>query len=243
MRTGMKLSKTLFLFTVVLISAACVPVEKMARHDFTSGYYKLKTEGNEPSRVYTDVINDSVIVYPVIKEGKNEKPDISALRGIGIKNVTTGTYFYKSCFIKNSIDVDLTTLVLKYRPPVSGVPGQLNYNLNAAIYMGFRRDFYKVVPYKSPLKDEISFIRQIGFDAGIFADIGSSFMNPTNTDNRITQEYDGLILQKGFAGFITFDNISVGLALGFDNLLDHNKTLWIYNQKPYLGLVIGISNF
>lgn len=239
----MKLSKIPFLFSLVLMSVGCVPVEKMARHDFTSGFYKLKTEGNESSRVYANVIEDSVVVYPLIKEGKNETPDINALKGISIKNIKSGSYLYKSCFVKNSIDVDLTTLVLKYRPPNSGVPGQLNYNLNAAIYFGFRRDFYKVVPYRSPLNDEISFIRQIGFDAGIFAGIGSSFLNPTNTDNKITQEYDGMIFQKGVAGFITFDNISVGLAVGFDNLLDKNKSVWVYNQKPYLGLVIGISNF
>lgn len=239
----MKLSKIPFFILVVLMLVGCLPVEKMARHDFTSGYYKLKTEGNEPLRVYTNVIEDSVVVYPVIKEGNKEFPDISALKGISIKNIKSGNYLYRSCFVKSSIDVDLTTILLKYRPLTSGVPGQLNYNLNAAIYIGFRRDFYKVAPYRSPLNNEISFIRPIGFDAGIFAGIGSSFMNPTNTDNKITQEYDGLIFQKGIAGFITFDNISVGLALGFDNLLDNNKSLWIYNQKPYLGLVIGISNF
>jgi hypothetical protein len=37
--------------------------------------------------------------------------------------------------------------------------------------------------------------------------------------------------------------MSVGLAIGFDNLVDKNKSVWIYNQKPYIGLVIGIANF
>jgi hypothetical protein len=239
----MKFNRLFLIILVIIISHSCVPVEKMARHDFTSGFYKLKTPGDEPARVYTTVIGDSVVVYPMIKEGKNESPDISSLKGISIKNIKSGKYLYRSCFVKNSIDVDLTTLILKYRPPRSGVPGQLNYNLNAALYIGLRRDFYKVVPYRSPLNHDISFIRQIGFDAGVFAGIGSSFLSPTNTDNKITQEYDGMIFQKGVAGFITFDNISVGLAVGFDNLLDKNKSVWIYNQKPYVGLVIGISNF
>ena len=239
----MKARILLLLIYVALILSSCVPVEKIERHDFTSGYYKLKTQGNEPARVYTKVEGDSLAVYPGIKEGKNESPDKSSLKKITIEEIQTGNYFYRSCFVKNSVDVDLTSVILKYRPPVAGVPNQLNSNVNAAIYVGFRRDYYQVIPYKSPLKDEISFIRQIGFDAGLFGGIGLTFMNATNTENNITQEYDGMIFQKGVAGFVTFDNMSVGITLGFDNLLDRNKIFWIYNQKPYIGLVIGISNF
>jgi hypothetical protein len=239
----MKARNFVLLIYVALALNSCVPIEKFERHDFTSGYYKLKTQGNEPTRVYTKVEGDSLDVYPVIKEGKNESPDISSLKKVTVNKIQTGNYFYRSCFIKNSVDVDLTTVILKYRPAISGVPKQLNSNVNAAIYVGFRKDYYKAIPYRSPLKDEISFIRQIGFDAGFFGGIGLTFMSPTNTDNNITQEYDGMVFQKGVAGFVTFDNMSVGVTIGFDNLLDKNKTCWIYNQKPYIGLVIGISNF
>jgi hypothetical protein len=239
----MKAKNSLLLIFVTLLLSGCVPVEKFERHDFTSGYYKLKTHGNEPTPVYTEVEGDSLYVYSVIKEGKIESPDINSLKKITIDKIQTGNYFFGSCFVKNSVDVDLTSVILKYRPSVADVPNQLNSNINAAIYVGLRKDYYKVIPYKSPLKKEISFIRQIGFDAGIFGGIGLTFMNPTNTENKITQEYDGMVFQKGIAGFVTFDNMSVGVTLGFDNLLDKNKTFWIYNQKPYIGLVIGISNF
>jgi hypothetical protein len=239
----MKAKNSLLLIFVTLLLSSCVPVEKFERHDFTSGYYELKTQGNEPTLVYTEVEGDSLDVYSVLKEGKNEFPDINSLKKIAIDKIQTGSYFYRSCFVKNSVDFDLTSVILKYRPPVAGVPNQLNSNVNAAIYVGFRKDYYKAVPYKSPLKEERSFIRQIGFDAGIFGGIGLTFMSPTNTENNITQEYDGMVFQKGVAGFVTFDNMSVGVTIGFDNLLDKNKTCWIYNQKPYIGLVIGISNF
>ena len=42
---------------------------------------------------------------------------------------------------------------------------------------------------------------------------------------------------------MTFDRMSVGIVLGFDNLMDRIKLSWLYNQKPYLGLSIGIANF
>jgi hypothetical protein len=99
------------------------------------------------------------------------------------------------------------------------------------------------MPHISPLGEETSFIRHIGFDAGVFAGIGITALNPTVTRDAIIQEYDGMVFQKGVAGFISFDNMSVGITIGFDNLLDKNKTSWIYNQKPYIGLLIGISNF
>lgn len=89
----------------------------------------------------------------------------------------------------------------------------------------------------------MSFIRQIGFDLGIFAGIGTSPVNPTVTNNIITQQYDAMVFQKGVAGFISIGNMSLGLAVGFDNLLDKGKSSWIYTQKPYLGLIISVSNF
>jgi hypothetical protein len=238
----MRLSIIFLLGAVLLFSFSCVPVQKLARHDFDSGFYKLKRPGTVPSPVYINVLDDSIVVYPLLKNKDNKTPDISCLNGIKINNIKQDNYFYRCCFIKNSVDVDLASVILKYRPATAGIPNQLSSNVNAALYVGLRKDFYKVIPYKTPLQEE-PYIRQIGFDAGIFAGLGITPVNPTVTHNAITQEYDGMIFQKGIAGFITFDNMSVGLALGFDSLLDKNKTSWVYNQKPYIGLVIGISNF
>jgi hypothetical protein len=239
MRTG----KYLISFLVLLLSYSCVPVEKIARHDFDPGFYKLKTQTGNRSDVYVKVIDDSITVYPLIPDGKNKSPDKNSFSGININSIRKDNNFYRSSFISNSFDADLTTIILKYRPPQGGVPNQLSSNINAALYLGFRKDFYKVMPHISPLGEETSFIRHIGFDAGIFAGIGITALNPTVTRDAIIQEYDGMVFQKGVAGFISFGNMSVGITIGFDNLLDKNKTSWIYNQKPYWGLLIGISNF
>jgi hypothetical protein len=228
---------------VMLLPCSCVPVEKIARHEFDSGFYKLKTEKEDVSSVYINVIKDSIVVYPLINERKNNAPDNHSFKGINIASIKPGNYFYRSCFVNKSVDIDLTTVILKYRPSRSEVPNQLSSNINASIYVGFRKDFFKAIPYVSPLQEESSYIRQIGFDAGIFAGIGITPVNPTVTRNTVNQEYDGMVFQKGVAAFVTFDKISVGIALGFDNLLDKNKSSWIYNNKSYLGLTLGISNF
>lgn len=235
---------TLFIgIVLILISSGCATVKTIARHDFDSGFYTVKKDGGGTYKAYADVRDDSIDIYPVITEGNKEIPDISTHNGSKISEVKPGSPFYKNTFIQNSVDVDLSTVLMKLRPSQKNVPSQLSYNVNAALYIGLRRDFYKMVPYKSPLKKETSFIRQLGFDAGFFAGIGITPMNPWVTEGKVPIEYDGIVFQKGIAGFITIDRLSVGLSLGFDNLLDSNKKNWVFNQKPYLGLMIGILNF
>ena len=239
----MRLIKLPVFVLMTILSFSCVSFNKIARHDFDAGFYNLKSSVGESSLVYTNVIEDSIFVYQVMKEGEILSPDKSSVVKADIGNIKNGDFFSRSTFSNKSIDVDLTTLILKYRPLQQNVPNQLSANFNAAIYFGFRKDFYKIIPNVSPLHEESSYIRQVGFDAGFFAGIGVTPINPFVTENNINIEYDGFIVQKGIAAFITFDSMSVGVALSFDNLLDKNKTYWVFNQKPYFGLVIGIPNF
>jgi len=239
----MKISKIPVLLILSLLLYSCSSVRRITWHDFNSDYYRLKTEGNESRPIYADIAGDSITIYPVNYEGNNKQLDTNHPVSLNLTNIKTGDNFCRSTFVRKSVDVDLSTILFKYRPERQGVPGQLNFNLNGVIYTGIRRDFFKINPYKSPLNVETSVVNHIGFDAGIFAGIGTTPVNPTVTLNKIDQEYDGLVFQKGIAAFITFGNFSVGLACGFDNLLDKNKSVWIYNQKPYLGIMIGIANF
>ena len=228
---------------VTILSVSCVSLGKLSRHGFNSGFYKLKVHGAKPSRVYVETIEDSVIIYPVITEGKKEFPNTASSQGIRISRIKIDNYFYKSCFINNTIDVDLTSILFKFRRSRDDVPNQFSADLDFAVYAGFRKDFYKIVSPVHPFNEARSSLRIIGYDVGIFAGIGSSPVNPTVTNNKIRQEYHAMIFQKGVAGFISINKLSLGLAVGFDNLLDKNKSLWIYNQKSYLGLIISVSGF
>ena len=66
-------------------------------------------------------------------------------------------------------------------------------------------------------------------------------MNPANTSNAILTEYDGIVLQKGIAGIVAMNKLTLGLSLGFDNLIDNNRTVWVYNNKPWFGLMLGLN--
>jgi hypothetical protein len=226
-----------------LLLISCTPVEKIAFHDLSSGYYKMKKPENEPSKVYIKVNDDSITVFNTFNYGRKISVDTAAHRGSSITAIRKGNPFNGSSFVKNSADIDLSTVLLKFRPARGGVPNQLNANLNAALYVGFRKDYYKMVTNTSPLNEETTFSSHAGFDFGLFAGFGITQINPTVTNDQVTQEYDGIIFQKGVGFFVTLERMSVGIVLGFDNLMDGNKSVWLYNQKPYLGLSLGIANF
>lgn len=239
----MRIIGNIILFLLILFMVACGSVEKLAKHEFDDGYYKLKTPDTASVRVFAKISNDSVYVYPVMESGKKEKVNPSIYRAVSLNEIKPGAYLYRSTFIKNSIDADLTTILLKYRPSQSNVPQQLSANLNAAIYLGYKKDYHKINTSISAIKEVSNSIHHFSFDAGIFAGIGITPVNPTVTNDKVMLEYDGMVFQKGVAAFVGIDIFNIGIGLGFDSLLDSNKDHWIYNQKPWIGLLLGIANF
>jgi|WetSurMetagenome_2_1015567.scaffolds.fasta_scaffold72718_2 hypothetical protein len=238
--------KKIVFFTVVfslIILTGCAPLDEIYSHDFNSGYFKLKPADANSERVFLNIDDDSISVYPVIRKGKSREADASGAMGFILDSIEPGSVLYNSTLIKTSADIDLSSVVLKYRPGLSDVPPQLNSNINGVIYSGFRKDYFKIKSGHSKYDNANTLIRHTGFDFGLFAGIGITPVNPTVTANNISQEYDGIVFQKGFSVFATYEHMSVGLAIGFDNLLDRNKNFWIYNQKPWIGLVLGIANF
>jgi hypothetical protein len=226
-----------------ILLSGCTPFDKIYSHEFSSGFFELKAPNANPEFVYLSLKEDSLVVFPVIRNVKHWIPDKSKSHGININSISPRSYLYNSTFVKTSVDVDLSTVLLKFRPAAGNVPFQLSSNINGIFYTGFRKDYFKLKSSLSELNEVSSFVRHTGFDFGFFAGIGITPVNLTVTMNRITQEYDGMVFQKGFSIFGTYEDMSVGFAIGFDTLLDHNKNIWVFNNKPWFGLVFGIANF
>lgn len=221
---------------LMVFLASCNTIEQASTHGLHSGFYKMKTENKHAQPVYLDVINEQIEVYQSIKQ----QPDTKKLMTISF-NKTDSVGLHPLVFKKRSLDIDITSILLKYRPSVYGLPSQLTTDLNIALYAGWRNDTYQITSKKDPLGKRYYKINNRGYDFGVFAGPGTTLLSPFTTLNRRSDEYNALIIQAGFAGFIELSMASFGFAVGYDYLPGKDRKIWIYHHKPWVGLIIGIA--
>lgn len=228
-----------FIFLVILAGIAlftsCSTLEKASLHGFNSGYYKVDS-GKKTKMVYIDVTEEKIDIY----RRKNKTIDKDIFLSIPIKNPDS-LQIIPLKFRKQSIDIDITTILLKYRPSVYGLQNQLTTDLNVSLYAGWRHDNYKISSKADPLGKRYLKFSNLGYDFGFFVGPGTTNVNPFTTNNSTTNEYSGMIIQTGIAGFLESNIASFGVPVGFDNLLNRDRDIWIYNNKPWVGFIVGIA--
>ena len=222
---------------VIGVFASCNTLEKASLHGFNSGYYKLKSDTIKAQGVYLDVTVEKIDIYHHIKR----QPDKKQYLTIPLNTITDSLIFNRMVFKKQSLDVDITSILLKYRPSVYGLPAQLTTDLNMALYVGWRHDYFHLMSKNDPLGRSYHKISNRGYDFGFFAGPGATLISPFTTQNMRTDEYNGMIIQTGIAGFIESNVASFGLAVGYDYLMNPDRKIWIYTNKPWVGFVVGIA--
>lgn len=139
-----------------------------------------------------------------------------------------------------SFDIDLFTIPFKYRFAQAGRPGELVTSANLGVYTGIRYDLgrFRTISFRSERRSDIQ-----SFSVGLGAvfSIDPVTINEYNTKGRVLDEYEALGLNYGLATIVGYKSITAGLALGFENIADRNNRLWVYRQKPWLGLTVGIN--
>ncbi len=197
----------------------------------------IENEKGEKQKVYATVSPYSLSIFTVSE------------KHLDTGQVTTFLLFYRPyraklprlILIQSSMDIDVATVLLKYRFRNKELPGQLNTNFNLSVYMGYKKEYFKFTDQHKPTGYFNRKLVHLSIDAGLFCGLGSTAMNSSVTSGRLSVEYDGLIWQKGVATFFGWENITVGVGLGFDGLLDKNRQYWIYQEKPWAGLMIGLT--
>ena len=220
----------------IIFFTSCNTLEKASMHGFNSGYYQLESKQKIEQNVYVAVTDEKIDAYHLTKK----KPDTNAFLTIPLKPADS-IQLNPVVFKKESLDVDITAILLKYRPSVYGLPGQMTTDFNVALYAGWRHDSFKIVSRMDPLGKIHTKINNWGYDFGFFAGPGTTLISPFTTQNEVIDEYSGMIIQTGIAGFIESNVASFGIALGFDYLLNSDRKVWIYNKKPWLGFIVGIA--
>jgi hypothetical protein len=138
-------------------------------------------------------------------------------------------------------DFDIFTLPFKVRPAREGVPAQLNTTFNAALYLGRRLDVYHFGQLGLPSGRSVPQIRTAGFGYGGFVGLGSAVVTPDLTHQQAATEYEGFVLHAGAAAIYDARVLNVGAAIGFDHLLGADGPHWLYQHRPWLGLLFGLN--
>jgi hypothetical protein len=222
--------------TCLILFSACSVVEQSSRHGFESGNYTVKSDGIQMKKAYVEVQDDTINVYG----RKNDSIQLPAVFSLNLSG-NDSLCRYDFSFNKQSLDIDITSILFKYRPGQQGRPDEFTADFNAALYSGWRWDYYTVKTRKDPLQKCNKSIGARGFDIGAFAGLGTTPVNSFSTGGAVTDDYSGMIFQYGLAAFVETTFVSFGLSAGFDALLTPDNKTWIYHRKPWLGFVVGIA--
>lgn len=214
-----------FYGTVVLgLLTGCGALRDSPKYQLSDGVYAFRQQESRYIKTFVFVEADTVRILD------NKSPFMPVIP------LPTQAQF----FLKYSFDIDAMTVAFKYRPATSDLPRQLNTDFNGNVFIGYRLDRFKIDIKDTPLGLRKHYYHR-GITLGFFGGLGSTAVTPSTTSNLTLQEYNALILTRGIAIMIGVNNLTVGVGAGWDFLTDRDKNLWIYQNKPWYGLTVGLN--
>ena len=236
----MVIFKNSCLIAFCLSLCSCRVSNESSKFGFTEGFYKSRLYHKKLKKIYIIPSDDSIRIFSEksIKKGfVDTTKKIKIIFPQNTKPLQFEDYYFK----KNSFDLDILSVLFKYRPSVKNFPRQLNTTFNGAAYFGYRTDVYQLSYKQTPLKQFKRNITHFGYSVGVFTCLGSARIDQSVTLNAIDYEYDGVVYGNGIAVILGLNNFSFGLTGGIDFLLDKNKKFWVNQKKPSIGLSIGLN--
>jgi hypothetical protein len=232
--------KTIAACCLLLALTSCATLQHAAEYNLKTSFYKEESREHQKTTVYLSVQQDSLRAYPLRGRGKYAVADSLHYTAFTLP-VTSTKKIPTQIFIHEGIDMDLISILFKFRPAVNVIPPQLNTNFNAAGYLGYRWDRY-VVDYKiNPLRQYERKSHHFAYGTGAFLGIGATAVNEYVTFPPIDRQYEGLVIADGVTGIVSIGNISFGAALGMDRLMGAQHSSWAYNSKLWVGLTVGLN--
>jgi len=210
-----------------LMLSGCSSVGKLTESELESGKYHTRTPGGSgKSTVYVEVQGDSADIVALDNNGNSTGTPVRISPGQMLR--------------KPSFDIDVLVIVFKYRPELPSLPSQLTTDFNGNVFFGYRNDWFTLHEKKTPLGVRRR-ISQKSISVGVFGGLGTTFISPWTTNNQTTDEYSGFILTKGISAMLGVRSLTVGLGIGWDNLVDRDKDIWIYQYTPWYGLTLSLN--
>ncbi|MCW3074968.1 MAG: hypothetical protein JWP69_2037 [Flaviaesturariibacter sp.] len=223
-----------------LCFCGCSAIQNAPKDELANGVYASRS-GLPFKKVFVSNDEETIVLYPVVRKEGGNRIDTHVHVPVSLTRSLPGSGTHQYSFRQASFDIDFLTIPFKYRPVQQGFPRQFNTTLNGAVLLGYRTDAYKV-RYKTDLLERpVRQLTHFGFSFGGFTGLGGTTVNPWVTAYAIDSEYDGVVWTNGLAGIFGVNRLSAGVALGWDRLLDRNKASWLYQKKPWAGLVFGLQ--
>jgi hypothetical protein len=232
--------RIIFLFAGIIALSSCSSLRNSAKHGFSEGYYRSRIFHKKKKKVYVVPEDETIKIYSA-KSLQKDVIDTSRSLKIAFPADQKPAAFQNYKFTKNSFDVDVLTIPVKYRPSVQNFPRQLNATFNGAVYLGYRSDVYHLSYRQTPLRIFKRSITHYGYSLGLFTGLGTMHIDEYVTNNAINIEYDGVVNLAGINLIAGVEKISLGLAVGVDHLMDRNRKYWLNNGKPWIGLSFGVN--
>jgi hypothetical protein len=204
-------------------------MNNVSKSELNSGSYIFK---NNNQKVLLENCTDTIFVF----ENNSNLYKLSSSLNIENNFIEKSYLFHKSTF-----DIDAITIPVKFRSSIGGIPNQLVTDINAAVFLGKRNDYFKV---KYPLNlfgKRIRKIEHFGFSLGALIGFGNTTINTYYLRKIIPYEYQALVFTKGVSSIFAVNKYTIGIAFGFDDLVDNNNDEWIYHNKPWLGITLGLN--
>lgn len=205
---------------LLIVCSGCSSLSTLPKYGLVDRDYHF-IDSNGKKKVYAQVKEDSIEIFL-----PDKTPFFAPSRNFSLQ--------------ASSFDIDIITEPFKYRPGASGFPRQVNASFNGNVYVGYRIDKFKIGYEATPAGTKKN-ISHLALTAGGFAGLGSTFVSPWTTNYQTTDEYEGLVLSKGLTVMMGLKSLTFGIGIGWDTLTDRDKSIWIYQNKPWYGLTIGLS--
>ena len=218
---------------MVLLLSSCTTAY-LAKHARLAGDEWQVRGGAKPgsglvASTWADVSEDTIHLF---RAGAAPYSELPPLATAALAPVT---------LYKRSLDLDVLTIPVKFRPGLLGVPPILSAYFSGAIYLGYRFDRQRIT-YKPAWQGRYKrMLNPFAISFGAMAGFSQARIDNASTRNRAISEYEGVAVMQGLAVIVSVSRVNFGASLGFDYLLDENRRIWAHQMQPWVGLVIGLN--
>lgn len=216
--------RVLYFFVLLMAIVGCSATKDAPKYELSDGRYLYQQPGEKFRHVHAYVDADSVSLFV---DEKGTQPIVPVI----LKD---------EIFIKQTFDVDVVAVPFKFRPASVNLPRQLTTDFNGNIFFGYRIDRFRFIHKSTPVGWR-RFYKHRALSVGAFGGLGAAAITPWTTNYQMNDEYTGFVLSRGIAVMAGISNLTVGFGVGWDNLTDRDKTIWIYQHKAWYGVTIGLN--